>query len=167
MELDAFICGELCQNWGALCRHRPRGSKKSFPVFLMWGSSPALVPKLLNLIYEFANLHVPEIILLLICGKRYSIMHLVRLTIFFAFQGSLANRLSLMIYHILEWDFHPQFGSSCIKKCTVSLFVWTEDLHFLAISDILLISAAVEYNCSVYHTVVNSRDNNQMIGHHI
>lgn len=134
---------------------------------LMGGNSAVSAPKLLKLIYEFALLHVPMTILLLIDGERYRIMQLVRLFRLSVCE-SLAGPLSLTIYPISDWDFHPQFGGSCINTCKISLFVCTGHLRFPANSHTLLISAAVkEYNCSVYHTVVNSGNNNQMIVHHV
>lgn len=122
MELDTFC------TWGALPK---LGYTKqawslvvqevlSKPLLLMLEGSAVLVWELLNLIYEFSFLHVPKPILLLVHRKRFRIMGLVRLTVFFSFQGSLADFLSLVVYDI--WKGIPSpVGRSCTNKCKVSL----------------------------------------------
>lgn len=162
MELDTFLpgCVVQAQSWDVQ-------SVPSESLFLTGGNSAVSAPKLLKLTYEFALLHVPKTILLLINGERYRIMQLVRL-FRLSVRESLAGPLSLTIYPISDWDFHPQFGGSSMNTCKISLFVFTGHLRFPPDSRALLISAAVkEYNCSVYHTVVNSGDNNHMIVHRV
>lgn len=48
MELDTFIHGELCQNWGALCRRRAKVSKKPLPSLFLMLRSSAFNPKIIE-----------------------------------------------------------------------------------------------------------------------
>lgn len=121
MELDTFCTwgalpkpGYTMQAWGWVVQE-----VLSKPLLLMLEGSAVLVWELLKLIYEFVFLHVRKPILLLVHRKRFRIMGLVRLTVFFSFQGSLADLLSPVVYD--RKGIPSPVGRSCTNKCKVSL----------------------------------------------